>query len=120
MSILIVEDDPKSAKKIEAVLSKGGYKTTRASSARQALRYLESGQDFELIISGIMMPGIGGLELLSKIKEHLEWRKLPVIMCSVRTDMATIKRTTKLGCKAYIVKPIKAEALIQKVRDALS
>lgn len=84
MCILIVEDDPTSAKVIEANLRKGGHETIIASTGKQALHYL-SEQKFELIFLDVMIPEIGGLELLTKIKDHADQEKVPLIMCVAPT-----------------------------------
>lgn len=74
MCILIVEDDPTSAKVIETNLNKNGYETTTAASGKQALQYLAD-QEFELILIDVMIPEIGGLEVLIKIKDHADQKK---------------------------------------------
>ncbi len=84
MCILIVEDDPRSAKAIEANFNKNGYQTTTASSGKQALQYLAD-QEFELILLDVMMSEIGGLELLTKIRDHADQNKIPLVMCTAPT-----------------------------------
>jgi DNA-binding response OmpR family regulator len=84
MCILIVEDDPTSAKVIETNLNKNGYKTTTASSGKQALQYLAD-REFELILLDVMISEIGGLELLTKIRDHADQNKIPLFMCTAPT-----------------------------------
>jgi response regulator RpfG family c-di-GMP phosphodiesterase len=66
-----------------------------------------------------MMPEMDGLELLAKIKEQPEWKDIPVIMCSALADIETVKKAVKAGCKHYLIKPIKTDHLLSKVRDTL-
>ena len=84
MCILIVEDDPTSAKVIEANLNKNGYETTTASSGKQALQYLAD-REFELILLDVMISEVGELELLTKIKDHADQNKIPLFMCTAPT-----------------------------------
>ena len=84
MCILIVEDDPTSAKVIEANLNKNGYETTTASTGKQALQYLAD-REFELILLDVMISEVGKLELLSKIKDHTDQNKIPLFMCTAPT-----------------------------------
>ena len=119
MSILIVEDDPITAKVLEVNLKNSGYRTILAQSAKKALEHLASTPQIQLIIADIMMPEMDGLELLGKIKEQPEWKNIPVIMCSALADMETVKKAVEAGCKHYLIKPVKKEHLLAKVRDAL-
>jgi CheY-like chemotaxis protein len=119
MSILIVDDNAMNAKILEFNLNKSGYQTLAAPSGSAALACLEDVPEVQLVISDIMMPEMDGLELLDRIKERPEWRNLPVIMCTALSDVETVRKAAKAGCRNYIVKPIKAVQLIQKVREIL-
>lgn len=119
MSILIVEDNPINAKILEINLQKNAYQTILAQSAKEALEHLTSTPQIQLIISDIMMPEMDGLEFLKKIKEQPEWKDIPVIMCSSLADMETVKKAVEAGCKHYLIKPVKKEHLLAKVRETL-
>ena len=120
MSILIVEDNPINAKILEVNLQNKGYQTILAQSAKKALELLTSAPQIQLIIADIMMPEMDGLELLAKIKEQPEWKNIPVIMCSALADIETVKKAVKAGCNHYLIKPVKTEHLLTKVKDALA
>jgi len=119
MSILIVEDNPINAKLLEINLQKNAYQTILAQNAKEALEHLTSTPQIQLIISDIMMPEMDGLEFLKKIKEHSEWKSIPIIMCSSLADIETVKKAVNAGCKHYIIKPFKKEHLLAKVRETL-
>jgi CheY-like chemotaxis protein len=119
MNILIVEDNPINAKVIEVNLKSKGYQTILAQSAKMALELLATTPQIQLIIADIMMPEMDGLELLTEIKRHPEWKDIPVIMCSALADMETVKKAVEAGCKHYLIKPVKKEHLLAKVRDTL-
>lgn len=119
MTVLIVEDNPINAKVLEVHLQNDGYQTILAQSAKEALEHLTSTPQIQLIIADIMMPEMDGLELLNKIKEQPEWKDIPVIMCSALADMETVKKAVEAGCRQYIIKPVKKEQLLTKVREAL-
>jgi CheY-like chemotaxis protein len=119
MSILIVEDNPINAKVIEFNLQNQGYQTILAQNAKKALEHLTSEPRIRLIIADIMMPEMNGLEFLTKIKERPEWKDIPVIMCSALADIETVKKAVEAGCKHYLIKPVKKEHLLAKVRDTL-
>ena len=119
MSILIVEDNPINAKIVEVNLQKKGYQTILAQNAKKALEHLTSTPQIQLIIADIMMPEMDGFELISKIKEHPEWKFIPIIICSVLADIEAVKKAMEAGCKHYLIKPVKKEHLLAKVRYTL-
>jgi len=120
MKILIVDDDEISRILAFKILAKEGYEVLEASSAKQAIEYLESGEPIRLLISDIMMPDMDGLQLVSYINEKLSFMELPVIMYTAKRDRPTVIKAIKTGIKDYIVKPITSDALLQKVRKTLS
>ncbi len=119
MSILIAEDNPVGMKLLEFNLQKYGYHTIGARTGKEALEYLASEPGVQLVIADIMMPEMDGLELLAKMKERPEWRDIPVIMCTAASDRETVTKAARLGCKHYLVKPINAWQLVQRVREAI-
>ena len=119
MSILIVDDNTVSAKIIEFNLKKNGYETIYAKSGKDAIENLQSNIKIKLVITDILMPEMNGLELLYEIKKHPEWRNIPVIMCTSLSDVDTVKKAAKAGCRHYIIKPINKTHLLQKVKEAL-
>jgi PleD family two-component response regulator len=65
-----------------------------------------------------MIPDMNGLELLEKMKEHADLKDIPDILYTARKDMETVQKALKLECADYIVKPINADQLPQKVKDS--
>jgi len=119
MSILIVEDNHINAKLLQHNLTRAGYVTLWAENGRQALECLNNNGDIQLVISDIMMPEMDGLEFLGRLKEQAEWKNLPVIMCTSRSDLETVKKAAQEGCRSYIVKPIQTDQLMQKVHEVI-
>jgi CheY-like chemotaxis protein len=117
--ILIVEDNPVSAKMLELNLKQFGYQTMLTQTAKEALEYLEYAPHTRLIITDVMMPDMDGFEFLQAIKGHPFWKKIPVIMATSLADVDSIKRAFAIGCRYYIVKPITAAQLLHKVREVL-
>jgi len=120
MSILIVEDNPVSARMLEVTLQKNGYSTVRARTGREALDELrEHGTEIEMVITDIMMPEMDGLELFSAIRSNPKWRLLPVVVASAAADAESVSRAVRLGCVDYLLKPINTAQLLDKVRSIL-
>jgi|Deesub1362A_J573_1020465.scaffolds.fasta_scaffold00118_80 CheY-like chemotaxis protein len=119
MSILIVEDNPVSAKVLEVNLRNEGYKTLCAANGKEALEVLEAHPEVQLILSDVMMPEMDGMELLRAVRGRPEWRDTPVILCTALADAESVKKAVRWGCRHYLVKPIKRAQLIRKVKEAL-
>src|SRR5262245_37534452 len=82
MNVLIVEDNAISATVLEHTLDKHGYETLTASDGDEALSFLESHPEIELVITDLVMPKTDGVELVSKIKERAEWNSIPILVCT--------------------------------------
>ena len=119
MNVLIVEDNPISAKVLEHTLDKYGYETLTAHDGDQALEFLESHPEIELLITDIMMPKTNGVELVRKIKERHEWSELPILVCTSLKPTSINNAIPMQGWK-YLFKPIKADSLIRMVKEAIS
>jgi len=119
MNVLIVEDNPISATVLEHTLDKHGYETLTANDGDEALSFLESHPEIDLVITDLVMPKTDGIELVLKIKERVEWNSIPILVCtSMRPESAS--QRLKGGAWSYVFKPIKVHALIQKVHEAFA
>lgn len=119
MAILIVEDNPMSAKLMEHSLKKLNYQTLIASNGKEALDILAENASINLVVTDVMMPEMDGLELVEKIKNSSDYAHVPVIVCTVLRDQDSIKRAATLGCKHYLVKPYQINDLRTKVTECL-
>ncbi len=116
-SILIVDDDPMNAKALSDSLGAFGYETATRGSADAALEALR-GSAFDLLLSDLVMPGMGGVELL------LEATKIdPEIVGILMTGRGTIETAVsamKAGALDYILKPINLQAVLPVISRAAS
>src|SRR5262245_57953864 len=85
--ILVVEDDPTSARFLALVLAELGHEVQHAADGLDALLSLEKSRT-DLVLTDLRMPRLGGLELLGFVRER--WPGLPVIVISVDEDIETI------------------------------
>ena len=120
MKILLVEDNDLSMKIMDLNLRKHGFETITKSSPIGALEYLDSDPDIQLIITDIMMPEMDGLTFIEKLNDNPDLQKIPVIVCSARSDSATVRTAIQRGAVDYITKPINAALVLKKVRSALN
>lgn len=115
--ILVVDDELSMREFLKILLEKEGYRVSAAANAEEAISLLQTEQ-FELVISDVRMPGIGGLSLLERIKETNN--NLPVIMITAYASPENAVRAMKEGAFDYITKPFKVDEIIDNVKKALS
>ncbi|PJI08175.1 MULTISPECIES: response regulator transcription factor [Clostridium] len=113
--ILIVEDDPKINKMLQTLLIKNKYTTAAAFSGTEALLLLEK-ESFDLILLDLMLPGLSGEEILTKINEEFQ---IPIICVSAKDDLDTKLGMIRDGADDYITKPFNNEELIVRIGAVL-
>ena len=118
--ILIVDDEESTRLLLGRVLEAiPGLETTLADSGEAALKMLAE-RPFDLILLDLMMPGIGGIEALTRIRGSKANKKTPVIVVSVIADTPTKNVCRSMGVVEYIVKPIERQTLLRAVEGALA
>ena len=120
MKVLVADDQVVTLRVLDLMLRRNGYDTVLARTGRQALDLLESVPGIDLLLTDIIMPELDGMELLCEIRERPEWRRLPVVISTVLAEVETVERATLLGCRHYLVKPVKEADLIKSVWQALA
>jgi len=117
-SVLIVEDEPSVREILSWRLSEEGYQCEVVSNAHDALQKLESGMRFEIMMSDIRMPGLSGVELLTKVREIEP--DMAVVMVTAGSDVNTAINTLRLGAFDYITKPFGTEAILNVIERAIN
>lgn len=120
MSLLVVEDNTISQRMLEVVLQSNGFAVVTAKNGRQALERLAERDDIQMILTDLMMPEMDGMQLLEEIAKHPQWKTLPVIVLTSLSDADTVRRVVQQGCRNYLVKPLKEELVIPKVKALLA
>lgn len=117
--ILIVEDAPANIQALAAILREKGHMISVATNGRQALEVLSSVRP-DLILLDIMMPEMDGFETCSHIKATPDWRDIPIIFLTAKSDPADIVRGFELGAVDYVAKPFHAHELLARVNTHLT
>jgi two-component system chemotaxis response regulator CheY len=120
MRIMVVDDVPTMRKMISGHLKQVGFKSvTEAESGESAWKLIQDGvansQPFEFIISDWDMPGMNGLELLTKIRATEATKKLPFLMVTADAEQTTVVTAVKAGVNNFIVKPFSVATLKEKI-----
>jgi putative nucleotidyltransferase with HDIG domain len=115
--ILIVDDEEAIREIVSSMLTSAGYTCSQACSGLEALDVLQSGAQFELLLSDLMMAEMDGLGLLERVKER--YPDMPVIMVTAVHDISVALGAIRNGAYDYLLKPFEREQLLATVRRAL-
>ena len=118
-SLLVVDDSETNREALSRRLQHRGYAVSVAADGHEALALSER-QPFDLILLDIEMPGISGLEVLSRIRASHTEIQLPVIMVTARTEEADIVEAFRLGANDYVTKPVDFGVALARTRTHLS
>lgn len=118
-NVLVVEDSSTTRSMIRAALEEmEDFTSVEAETGFEALKTLPT-QNFDLIITDINMPDINGLELISFVKNHPSYKKIPLLIVSTERSEEDMKRGIELGASGYITKPFSPEDLREIVKKTL-
>lgn len=116
--ILIAEDEVLMLKTLEFKLKKDGYDIDVASDGKQAMDKVRE-NNYDLILTDIMMPFVGGMEIVSYIKNDPVKKNTPVIILSAVGLEETVLEGFKLGADDFIAKPFNLNELSVRIRRYL-
>jgi CheY-like chemotaxis protein len=117
--VLIVEDDPATAKLIERALQTRGCQTLRASNRQEIAECLARKPPPDLVLLDAMLPDVSGFDVLNRIRQHPRLENLPVLMVTALGKRKDVTRGLMLGATGYITKPVLPSALVEAIETAL-
>ena len=116
--ILVAEDEKQIADMIAFKLTNSGHQVIRAQDGEQAMKLAQRDTP-DLIMLDAMMPGIGGFEVLRRLKLDLALRSVPVIMVTAKGHERDVLSGLRGGAVDYVVKPFSLKELAARVELAL-
>lgn len=120
---LVVDDDPTIREMVRAILEQDGYEVVVAEDGQQGVAVLESEPrpiNFTVVLLDIMMPGMSGLDVLTRMKLHAHTRELPVVMLTAEGKPEDIMTGYATGADYYIPKPFTRQQLLKGIELALT
>lgn len=115
-SILVCEDDFAIKTMISTKLKQENYSVYTAQNGQEALNLMEK-QQIDLVISDIMMPEMDGYEFVQTLRETKY--TLPILMITAKSQLESLEEAFKLGVDDYMVKPLRLEELVLRVKALL-
>ncbi len=120
-SILIVDDNPDVRFSVKLGLEDldASYEVITAESGDKCLEFLKNNQIPDIILLDIMMPRVDGWNVFAKVKEKLEWRNIPIIFLTAKTDDYS-KGFGSISADDYVEKPFDIEDLKKRIDNILN
>jgi len=116
--ILIVDDDPNTLEILRRWLNREGYATVSADNGPACLQAL-SKEAVDVIVLDVMMPGMDGLQVCERLREHETWRGIPIVLLTAKDDLETRSRGMMLGVSEYLTKPVNKLELFARLQAQL-
>ena len=113
--ILLVDDESEFIETLGKRLARRGLTVSLAFSGQEALDFL-AGNDVDVVVLDVKMPGMDGIEALQKIKALKPG--LEVVMLTAHANVEVAMRGMELGAFDYLMKPVELEELLYKIQDA--
>ena len=118
--VLIVDDEESTRLLIARLLSRGTkVEAHLAGTCEQALR-LARNYAYDAILLDLLMPGMGGLELLRAIRRGSANMAAPILVVSMLADDVTVERCRAAGADAHLAKPVEGPRLLAAVKKLLA
>ncbi|MES2188191.1 MAG: heavy metal response regulator transcription factor [Pseudomonadota bacterium] len=115
MSILVIEDDPKTGDYLRKGLKESGYAVDLARTGTDGL-HMALENAYDLVVLDVMLPGIDGWQIMAALRRK---RDLPVLFLTARDQLNDRIRGLELGADDYLVKPFSFVELVLRIRTVL-
>jgi DNA-binding response OmpR family regulator len=113
--ILIIDDDSAILEGVVSLLAQAGYRTSSASTGKQALSMLSELPD--LLVLDLMLPDLDGYALCRQIRQLPDY--VPILMLSARDELTDKVVGLELGADEYVTKPFEPRELLSRIRAML-
>jgi len=114
-NILLVDDSKTELHALSEMLHKRGFDIRTAENAEEAMKRLAEAKP-DLILMDVVMPGQNGFQLTRSITRDERYAGIPIIMCTSKGQETDKVWGMRQGASDYVVKPVKAEELLAKIK----
>ncbi|HEC96883.1 MAG TPA: response regulator [Nitrospirae bacterium] len=118
MRILVVDDDSVTRKLLGLYLRSKGYDVAFAENGLDALEKLGT-ENINIVLTDLNMPYMDGIEFIKNMKSESSYSHIPVLMISTEADEEEKRHAFDAGADGYLVKPVTAEMINEKVLELL-
>ena len=118
MSILVIEDEPKTGDYLQRGLAESGFAVRLARNGRDGLAIARE-EGIELVVLDVMLPRMDGWQVLEALRSDPATEQLPVLFLTARDEVQDRVRGLELGADDYLVKPFAFVELVARIRTLL-
>ncbi len=116
--ILIVDDSPTDVQSVRSILQRAGHIVSEASNAQDVVTRVKQERP-DCVVMDVVMPGMNGFQATRVLSKDPDTQKIPVIVVSTKSQETDRVWALRQGAREYIVKPVKADELINKINAVL-
>jgi two-component system, OmpR family, response regulator ResD len=116
-TVLVVDDEPTITEVVARYLERAGYRTAIAADGTQALAAAGE-QRPDLVVLDLMLPKLGGLEVMRRLREH-DHARVPIILLTAKGEESDRITGLRLGADDYVVKPFSPAELVARIDAVL-
>jgi chemosensory pili system protein ChpA (sensor histidine kinase/response regulator) len=116
--ILVADDSRAVREALTRMLSAVGYVVDAAQDGWEAWEMLQD-VDYDLLVTDLEMPRVGGFELIEKVRHQDKWQRLPILVVSSKSGDAQRLRAVQVGANAFVPKPVSKPAMLEQVATLL-
>jgi len=117
--ILIADDEPQIRRILQTLLEMAGFEVDLRHDGTAALEAVRGGDQYDLILLDIMMPGATGLEVLEKIREMDDRKSTPVVILTAKGQDADRQAAFSLGADDFLTKPFSPKKLLARIHQII-
>lgn len=117
--LLVVEDDPDLSNLLAEIFSVAGFEVRRAANRAQINAEVNKPILPDLILLDIVLPDADGLQILSRLRAHPRFVRMPVIMMTGKAEASDVKAGLAAGADGYVTKPFRMSGLVNAVNVVL-
>ncbi|WP_209589120.1 heavy metal response regulator transcription factor [Massilia sp. BHUDP2] len=118
MSILVIEDEPKTGDYLQRGLAESGFAVRLARNGRDGLAIARE-EEIELVVLDVMLPRMDGWQVLEALRADPDTEQIPVLFLTARDEVEDRVRGLELGADDYLVKPFAFVELVARIRTLL-
>ncbi|SDG82645.1 two-component system, chemotaxis family, response regulator CheY [Vibrio xiamenensis] len=116
--ILAVDDSVSIRQMVSHTLKDAGYEVETANDGKDALLKVNS-MKFDVVISDVNMPNMGGFELVKALREKPQYKFIPILMLTTETSVDKKQQGKLAGATGWLVKPFNPDTLLKTLKRVI-